>query len=291
MINSPTFTILKDYKQEGGAPFHHIDAYRLEGKCQDLGFEDCFDEGITVVEWSEFIEDQLPQDHIKISFEEGIDENRTVTLEYTGPVSKVLWRHIMISLCMDSAYKALVLGLYKDGTLIDGVSIEAFKKQSETIFVELNQLFEKTGLDYKDVDEVIITDGPGSYTGIRIAMTIAKVFCTQMHKTLKCISTMQLFAGMDESANVILDARSKRAYVAHLEKGVVVGETQILEVDQLEDFLNEHPGTLYGDGYLVNQEAASCDFLKNFMEVASRTIENVHALVPQYLKESDAYKA
>ena len=96
---------------------------------------------------------------------------------------------------------------------------------------------------------------------------------------------------MDESANVILDARSKRAYVAHLEKGVVVGETQILEVDQLEDFLNEHPGTLYGDGYLVNQEAASCDFLKNFMEVPSRTIENVHALVPQYLKESDAYKA
>ena len=52
----------------------------------------------------------------------------------------------MISLCMDSAYKALVLGLYKDGTLIDGVSIEAFKKQSETIFVELNQLLEKTGL-------------------------------------------------------------------------------------------------------------------------------------------------
>ena len=88
VINSPTFTILKDYKQEGGVPFHHIDAYRLEGKCQDLGFEDCFDEGITVVEWSEFIEDQLPQDHIKISFEEGIDENRTVTLEYTGPVSK-----------------------------------------------------------------------------------------------------------------------------------------------------------------------------------------------------------
>lgn len=197
----------------------------------------------------------------------------------------------MISLCMDSAYKALVLGLYKDGTLIDGVSIEAFKKQSETIFVELNQLFEKNCLDYKDVDEVIITDGPGSYTGIRIAMTIAKVFCTQMHKTLKCISTMQLFAGMDESANVILDARSKRAYVAHLEKGVVVGETQILEVDQLEGFLNEHPGTLYGDGYLVNQEASSCDFLKNFIEVPSRTIENVHALVPQYLKESDAYKA
>lgn len=197
----------------------------------------------------------------------------------------------MISLCMDSAYKALVLGLYKDGKLLDGVSIEAFKKQSETIFVELNALFERTGLDYKDVDEVIITDGPGSYTGIRIAMTIAKVLCTQMHKTLKCISTMQLFAGMAESANVILDARSKRAYVAHLEKGHIVGETKILGVEELEDFLNGHPGILYGDGYLVNQEEVKPDFLKNFIEVPNRTIENVHALVPQYLKESDAYKA
>lgn len=197
----------------------------------------------------------------------------------------------MISLCMDSAYKSLVLGLYKDGNLLEGVSIEAFKKQSETIFVELNALFEKTGLDYKDVDEVIITDGPGSYTGIRIAMTIAKVLCTQMHKTLKCISTMQLYAGLEKSANVILDARSKRAYVAHVENGNIIGETKILEVSELEGFLHNHPGNLYGDGYLVNQEACSPDFLKNFIQVQARTIENIHALVPQYLKESDAYKA
>lgn len=197
----------------------------------------------------------------------------------------------MISLCMDSAYKSLVLGLYSDGKLLDGVSIEAFKKQSETIFVELNALFEKTGLDYKDVDEVIITDGPGSYTGIRIAMTVAKVLCTQMHKTLKCISTMQLYAGMDASANVILDARSKRAYVAHIEKGQIIGSTQILEVSELDAYLDAHPGTLYGDGYLVDKEESHADFLKNFMEVPTRTIENIHALVPQYLKESDAYKA
>lgn len=45
----------------------------------------------------------------------------------------------MISLCMDSAYKNLIVGLYKDDQLLDGVSIEAFKKQSETIFVELHR--------------------------------------------------------------------------------------------------------------------------------------------------------
>ena len=49
----------------------------------------------------------------------------------------------MISLCMDSAYKNLILGVYKDKELLAGVSIEAFKKQSETIFVELNRILEE----------------------------------------------------------------------------------------------------------------------------------------------------
>ena len=124
----------------------------------------------------------------------------------------------MISLCMDSAYKQLVLGLYKDQELLAGISLEAFKKQSETIFVELNRLLKETNLDYKDMDRVIITKGPGSYTGIRIAMTIAKVLCSQMHKDLYTISTMQLYAGIEKQANVILDARSQRAYVAHVEE-------------------------------------------------------------------------
>lgn len=87
-INSPTFTILKSYTQDNGQPLHHIDAYRLEGASQDLGFEDCFDEGITVVEWSEFIQDQLPEDRLSLSFEEGIDENRVITMEAKGDVSK-----------------------------------------------------------------------------------------------------------------------------------------------------------------------------------------------------------
>jgi tRNA threonylcarbamoyl adenosine modification protein YeaZ len=112
---------------------------------------------------------------------------------------------------MDSAYKNLVLGIYEDKKLLKGIAKEAFKRQREEIFVELNQLLDSLHLRYKDIDCVTITDGPGSYTGIRIAMTIAKVLCTQMHIPLECISTMQLYAGMDPHANVILDARSKRA--------------------------------------------------------------------------------
>lgn len=196
----------------------------------------------------------------------------------------------MLSLCMDSAYKNLILGLYQDNQLIDGIAKEAFKKQSETIFVELNALLERNHCTYKDIDTVIITDGPGSYTGVRIAMTIAKVLCTQMHKDLYCISTMQLYAGNAEHANVLLDARSKRAYTAHLENGKIQGDTMILPLDEIPDFIQKHPGKVYGDGQLIGVEPEKADYLQNFISVPKRKIENIHALVPQYLKESSAYK-
>lgn len=196
----------------------------------------------------------------------------------------------MISLCMDSAYKQLVLGLYEDDALLAGISLEAFKKQSETIFVELNKLLEQTKLDYKDIDRIVITKGPGSYTGIRIAMTIAKVLCSQMHKELYTISTMQLYAGLEPSANVILDARSHRAYVAHLEKGKIIGGTQILDLEEVKKFLEAHPGKVFGDALLSETETSN--FLKNFIDLKAeyQKVENIHALIPDYLKESDAYK-
>ena len=198
----------------------------------------------------------------------------------------------MISLCMDSAYKQLVLGLYKDKELLAGISLEAFKKQSETIFVELNRLLKETNLDYKDIDRVIITKGPGSYTGIRIAMTIAKVLCSQMHKELYTISTMQLYAGIEKQANVILDARSQRAYVAHVENGQIQGNTQILTLDEVKEFIETNPGILLGDADLIGQDVQKVDFLKNFIELEPyyEKVENIHALVPDYLKESDSYK-
>lgn len=86
-INSPTFTIMKTYKMADGRPLTHIDAYRLEGMHQDLGFEENFEDGITVIEWGSFIAEQIPADHLTISISEGLDEERTLELEACGPVA------------------------------------------------------------------------------------------------------------------------------------------------------------------------------------------------------------
>ena len=83
-INSPTFTILKSYRMADGAPLHHIDAYRLEGIVQDLGFEECFDEGDCVVEWPDYIEAALPKERLNIVIKQGLEEQRFFQLEGVG---------------------------------------------------------------------------------------------------------------------------------------------------------------------------------------------------------------
>ncbi len=65
-ITSPTFTILKVY--QGRMPLYHIDAYRLEGIVQDLGFDELMDDdGLTVIEWSQFVPSLIPDEHMTVS--------------------------------------------------------------------------------------------------------------------------------------------------------------------------------------------------------------------------------
>lgn len=60
-VNSPTFTIVKEYV--GRLPFYHIDAYRLEDAGEELGFEEYLEGGgVTVVEWPTRIDDLLPSE-------------------------------------------------------------------------------------------------------------------------------------------------------------------------------------------------------------------------------------
>lgn len=79
IIKSPTFTIIHEY-QDGRLPLYHMDAYRLEnGGAEDLGLEEYFDgDGVSVVEWAEFVEDELPADFLAIHFKQTDDDNTRV---------------------------------------------------------------------------------------------------------------------------------------------------------------------------------------------------------------------
>lgn len=196
----------------------------------------------------------------------------------------------MITLCMDSAHKYLTIALYNDEELLVSVSKDAWKKQSESIFPELIRLMDEAQLQSEDIDQVVITDGPGSYTGVRIAMTIAKVFCTRMHIPLYTVSTLHLYAGGAKNAFVMMDARGNRAYTATIIDGNILEE--ILTLDEIKERLQATTYELYGDCELIGKNSKEYDFVKNFIMLKPfwKRIINIHTLVPRYLKEQDAYK-
>ena len=75
-MNSPTFTILQVY-ENGRLPLYHFDVYRIADpeEMDEIGYEDCFyGEGVCLVEWSELIEELIPEDAIHITIEKNLEK-------------------------------------------------------------------------------------------------------------------------------------------------------------------------------------------------------------------------
>ena len=193
----------------------------------------------------------------------------------------------MLTLCLDTAYKYLTVTLIKDNEIIESLSYECFKRQSEEAFVALEELFKKSGIDKKDIDALCISEGPGSYTGVRIAMTIAKVLCKVKEIKLYKISTLRLYAGNKEKAAVVMDARANRVYLGIYDKGKCLLEDTIKEIKDLD--LSEYNVIL--DGELVGKENVVPDIPKCFLDTISywEDVKDINFLTPKYLKESNAY--
>lgn len=74
-ISSPTFNIVNEYKKDD-IKIYHFDVYRLEDidEFYAIGGEEYFSSGICIIEWGELIEEALPNDYIKISFEKDLND-------------------------------------------------------------------------------------------------------------------------------------------------------------------------------------------------------------------------
>ncbi|MER3472857.1 MAG: tRNA (adenosine(37)-N6)-threonylcarbamoyltransferase complex ATPase subunit type 1 TsaE [Armatimonadota bacterium] len=84
-VISPTFTLIREHR--GRLPFFHADAYRLDGAEQaaDLGLQEYFERGgVFAIEWAEHIADALPEERLEVLLEDGVDENRRVTITAVG---------------------------------------------------------------------------------------------------------------------------------------------------------------------------------------------------------------
>ena len=194
----------------------------------------------------------------------------------------------MITLCMDTSHIYLAAALIRDGSLVKGIQKECWKRQSEELLPSVQEMMEEAGISPSEIDRVVITEGPGSYTGVRIAMTTAKVFCALRNIPLYTISTLDLYAG-NRTCRVMTDARGKRAYTAAYENGKVTEPQSVRPLEELKDLDESIP--VIGDGHLIGREDIAPDIPLCFLQTQDRwkKAENVHLVVPEYLKPSEAY--
>lgn len=85
-VNSPTFTIVKQY-DNGRLPFYHFDVYRIGdvSEMEEIGYEDCFyGDGVSLIEWSDLIGEILPDHVITVTIEKDLEKGfdfRKITVE------------------------------------------------------------------------------------------------------------------------------------------------------------------------------------------------------------------
>lgn len=193
----------------------------------------------------------------------------------------------MLTLCIDTAYKYLTCVLIEDDRIIASYCDECFKHQSEEVFVALQKVFEQSGKDRSAIDSICISEGPGSYTGVRIAMTIAKTIGEVKPCDVYTISTLRLYAGCRENVLVLMDARAGRAYYGIYNKDEIIKEDDVRPLEEIDSL----GYTIVGDGSMLDLNDDFGNIPESFLKTKHlwKKAENIAYLTPKYLKESESY--
>ena len=193
----------------------------------------------------------------------------------------------MISLFLDTSTKYLCIGIAKDHKVIYKFQQEAIKKQSELTIPFLQKALSEVNITLNDIDEVNVTIGPGSFTGIRIGMCIAKVLASMKNIPLKAISSLNAYASLGRKI-VILDAKAKRVYLGIYNNNEKVIDECVVEIEAFKEMIKDYPDyDIVLDSYLIGLESESIDVIENMNRISinSNVVDNVDTLVPIYLKD------
>ncbi len=163
----------------------------------------------------------------------------------------------MVELAFDASAKSASVCLIKNEKELSSMSIENGNTHSEELMVLMDKLFEQEKVDISEIKNIYVANGPGSFTGIRIAMSIAKALAHALNIPLYAVSTLQALSyhGKNKDALIcpIMDARRSRVYTALYDGfgGKELIEPCALSFDELSDELkkyNDKKILFVGDG-------------------------------------------
>lgn len=202
-----------------------------------------------------------------------------------------------------------------DDKVIGEIFFDTGLKHSIKIIPSIHNLLNTVGLSRQDIDGVAVSEGPGSYTSLRVGISAAKGIAYSLGVPLTGVSTLHSLALTSIESGFpicsVIDAKKGQLYSAFFryEGGALerVSDDRIVGVDELceeisetivliGDGLNLYKSTfmdkinglvLYAPQHLCNPRASSCAVLgfSNFMKEKK---DEAFSLVPRYIRQADA---
>jgi tRNA threonylcarbamoyladenosine biosynthesis protein TsaB len=212
---------------------------------------------------------------------------------------------------IETATQMCSVALAKDGEVLFSKEKNGEYSHAENLTVFIEEVMQHTGYSLSAIDAVAVSKGPGSYTGLRIGVSVAKGLCYALDKPLVAIETLKQMAKgiadvqqQDVLYCPMIDARRMEVYCALYDKQQNVispTEAKIMDAHSFENDLAKQVILFFGDGAIkckqVLAHQPNAHFLENIFPSAvvmaslseqafqQKQLEDVAYFVPYYLKD------
>ena len=194
----------------------------------------------------------------------------------------------MATLLLDSSNTSLSVGIESNGKLLDFISYEAWQEQSEHMIPEIDNLLTKNHISRDDIKGIVVSIGPGSYTGVRISLTIAKVMALALNIPIYPVSSLRVLKNNNLPSICLINARSNRSYFGVYEGSKVIVEDTIKTNDEVLEYIASHKDySICGNVKYLGFENLDTNMCLQMVDLLNdlKPCDNSLALKPVYLKD------
>ena len=156
-------------------------------------------------------------------------------------------------LALDTSTTHSSCSVMEDNNIVGDFSINQSMSHNEILLVMVDEVLKKLNIDIEDIDLFVAVTGPGSFTGIRIGVTVVKALAMALNKPIVAVNTLEALSfGVfsDKKKIPLIDARGERVYYGVYEginnKNIVA--PALLTIDELlEEFSDKGEFVFVGD--------------------------------------------
>lgn len=206
-------------------------------------------------------------------------------------------------LAFDTSNQALSLAILEDEHLLAQTTLNIKKNHSITLMLAIDFLMNSLDMKPTDLDRIVVAQGPGSYTGLRIAVATAKTLAHTLKIELVGVSSLQALVPEQAEGLVIpvMDARRNNVYAGFYQSGQAVrpeAHLPLAEVLEMAGATNQ-PVTFVGETAVFAEQikdalpqAAIQSTLPDAAAIGRLGLDlpaqSIHDFVPSYLKRVEA---